>query len=199
MDLCFTKSFLKHILGKEITIPDLEDVDVDLGRNLRWILENEVEGLDLDFTYETEVFGERVTLELFEGGFDMIVTETNKKDYVKKICEVRMIKEIEKPMRAFLKGFRTIIPKDFVTHLSTSEMEIIIAGAPQIDLEDMKKHVRINGYNSSSQIIKWFWEILEEFKHEELAAFLYFVSGEIKIRSLNNNLYRKRKSSVWRV
>ena len=181
MDLCFTKSFLKHILGKEITISDLEDVDVDLGKNLRWILENDVEGLDLDFTHETEVFGERVTLELFEGGSDMIVTEVNKKDYVKKVCEARMTKEIEKPLRAFMKGFRSIIPKNFLTHLSTSELEIIIAGTPQIDLEDIKKHVQYNGYSSSNQIVKWFWEILEGFKHEELAAFLHFVSGEIKL------------------
>jgi len=180
MDLCFTKSFLKHILGKEIAISDLEDVDADLGKNLRWIIENDVEELNLDFTHETEVFGERVTLELFEGGLDIIVTEANKKDYVKKVCEARMTKEIERQLRAFMKGFRTIIPKNFLTPLSTSELEIIIAGTPEIDLEDMKKYVEYGGYNSSSQIIKWFWEILEEFKHEELAAFLYFVSGEIK-------------------
>ena len=184
MDLCFTKSFLKHILGKEIAISDLEDVDVDLGRNLRWILENDVEVLDLDFTHETEVFGERLTLELFEGGFDMIVTETNKKEYVKKVCEARMIKEIEKPIRAFLKGFRTIIPKNFLKHLSTSDLELIIAGTPEIDLEDMKSHFNYHDYSSSSQIVKWFWEILEEFRREELAAFLYFISGSMKNKIL---------------
>jgi len=88
-----------------------------------------------------------------------------------------MIKEIERSIRAFLKGFRTIIQKNFVTHLSTSDFEIIIAGASQIDLDDMKKHVEYNGYSSSNQIVKWLWEILEEFKHEELAAFLSFISG----------------------
>jgi len=177
MDLCFTKSFLKHILGKEITISDLEDVDPALGRNLRWILENDIEGLDLDFTYETEVFDKRVTLELFKGGPNMIVTENNKKEYVKKVCETRMIKEIEKPMRAFLKGFRTIIPKNLVTYLNASDLGLIIAGAPQIDLENMKKYAKYYGYTSSSQLVIWFWEILEGFKQEELAAFLYFISG----------------------
>ena len=158
-------------------ISDLEEVDADLGRNLRWILENEVEDLDLVFTHETEVLGERMTLELLEGGFDTILTETNKKDYVKKVCEERMTKEIEQSIKAFLKGFRLIIPRKFLSHLSTSELEILIAGASSIDLEDMKKHAVYNGYNASSQIEKWLWEILEEFKQEELAAFLFFVSG----------------------
>jgi len=179
MDLSFTKSFLKHIQGKEIAISDLEDVDADLGKNLRWILENDVEDLDLAFTHETEILGERVTLELLEGGFDTIVTETNKKDYVKRVCEARMTKEIEKPLKAFLKGFRRIIPRNYLSHLSTSDLEIIIAGAPEINLEDMKKYAEYSsGYNATSQIIKWLWEVLAEFKQEELAAFLYFVSGK---------------------
>ena len=93
----------------------------------------------------------------------MMVTEANKKEYVKKVCEARVIKEIEKLIRAFLK--------------STSDLEIIVAGKQEIDLENMKKYVKYIGKSSSSQIVKCMWEILEEFKQEELAAFLGFVFG----------------------
>lgn len=170
-------------IGKEITISDLEDVDADLGRNLQWVLENDVECLDLTFTHEVEFLDERFMLELQEGGFDIVVNESNKKEYVKKVCEVMMSQEIEKQLKAFLKGFRTILPRSCLSHFSTGELEIIVAGTPQIDFEEMKKHVQLSGYNNSNVMIKWLWEVLGEFNQEELAAFLYFVSGKKKIQN----------------
>ena len=77
--------------------------------------------------------GERVTIELEEGGYDTKITEENKKDYVKKVCEARMSKEIEKPIHAFLKGFKTILPKHCLSHLGISDLEIIIARSTQIN------------------------------------------------------------------
>lgn len=180
IDINFTKSFLKHIQGKEIAISDLEEIDAHLGKNLKWILENNIENLELNFTYEFEILGERITIELEEGGYDKIVTEENKKDYVKKVCEARMSKEIEKPIHAFLKGFKTILPKHCLSHLGISDLEIIIAGSPEIDLKDMKDNTNFHGFSNSGNIIKWFWEIMEEFTQEQLAAFLYFLSGSVK-------------------
>lgn len=126
-----------------------------------------------------EILGERVTLELKEGGFDIFVNEENKKEYVKKVSETRMTKEIEKQLKAFLKGFHLILPKDCLSHLSSGELELIIAGTPHIDLEEMKKYASISGHSQSSVHIKWLWEVLKEFNQEDLAAFLYFVSGSI--------------------
>jgi len=182
MDLNFTKSFLKHVIGKETAIADLEDFDADLAKNLQWMLENDVEDLCATFTYETEVFDDRITQELHEGGFDTDVTEDNKKDYIKRVCEAKMTKEIERPIQAFLKGFQSILPKDCLTHLSSSELELIIAGAPEIDLNDMKKHATYDGgYTQNTEVIKWLWEVLAEFNQDELAAFLFFVSGTLKV------------------
>jgi len=178
LDICFTKSFLKHILGKEIAISDLEDVDAALGKNLQWILNNEVDELYLTFTHEVEIFGDRIVEELQDGGFDTYLNESNKKDYVKKVSEARMTKEIEEQLKAFLKGFRLILPRKCLAHLGTGELEIIISGTPKIDLDDMKKHIVLQGYTKNSQIVKWFWEILDEFNQEEVAAFLYFASGQ---------------------
>jgi len=174
MDVNFTKSFLKHILGKEPAILDLEDYDADLAKNLQWMLENNVEDLSATFTYETEILDQRVTQELCEGGFEKDVTEENKKDYIKRVCEAKMTKEIQKQVQAFLKGFRTILPKDFLSHLSTSELELIVSGAPEIDLEDMKKYAKCH---VDTGIVNLLWEVLSEFNRDELAAFWYFVSG----------------------
>ena len=38
MQASFTRSFMKHLVGKPIMIKDLQDIDPDLARNLEWIL-----------------------------------------------------------------------------------------------------------------------------------------------------------------
>ena len=143
------------------------------------MLDNSVDDLYLTFTHEAEILNQRAVIELCEGGADIFIDDVNKKDYVKKVCEARMTKQIEAQTKAFLKGFYTILPHSFISHLSTSELEMIISGVPKIDLDEMKKHVELIGYTKTSPIIVWFWEVMEEFSQKELADFLYFVSGTL--------------------
>ena len=177
LDLNFTKPFLKHLIGKKITIADLEDIDADLGKNLQWMLHNHVEDLGLTFTYETQFLGERISIELQEGGSGIDVDEGNKKQYVKEVCETAMTKQINQQLQIFLKGFQRILPKGFLSFLSTAEFEIIISGSPTIDFEEMKKHAQYTDYDENSKTIIWLWEILGEFSQQNLATFYYFLSG----------------------
>jgi hypothetical protein len=50
MDSFFTRSFYKHITGTSLTYDDFEDIDPDYYKNLRWILDNDITGLDMNFT-----------------------------------------------------------------------------------------------------------------------------------------------------
>lgn len=141
------------------------------------MLENDVTDLDQNFTYETEILGEKVRKELIEGGYDITVTEDNKKEYVMMFCEALMIKEIGPQMESFLKGFRTILPARMLSHISPSDLGLLISGTPTIDLEDLKANSSFEGFSSNSKVVKWFWEILTEFTQEELASLMYFISG----------------------
>lgn len=93
--LQLTKSLLKHILKKDVYVQDLEDIDPELSKNLLWILENEVEGLDLDFTFTIKKFGMSKEIELKEDGANILVDESNKKEYVKLIARYKMMDEIK--------------------------------------------------------------------------------------------------------
>lgn len=39
LDVYFTRSFYKHILGVKVTYHDIEAVDPDYYKNLKWMLE----------------------------------------------------------------------------------------------------------------------------------------------------------------
>lgn len=48
----FTKSFYKHILGHPLSLYDFEDISNLLYKSYKYILDNDIDGLELnDFTY----------------------------------------------------------------------------------------------------------------------------------------------------
>ena len=165
------------ILERDLGLNDLEDIDSDLAKNLRWILHNSVEGLELYFTYETEILGEKMVKELTPHGSEVPVTDENKAEYVKSVCEEIMIKPLQEQIKAFLAGFNLILPLEFLDMFSPSELALLIAGVPTIDYNELKKNSKMIGFPAGSELVAWLWEILAEFSQKELAALIFFISG----------------------
>jgi len=81
-------------------------------RNLKWILENNIEEADLGLTFEADAdnFGMVEAVELVPNGRDVPVTEDNKREYVRLVMELKLQKSIGKQMEALLDGFHQIVP-----------------------------------------------------------------------------------------
>lgn len=172
-----TNSLIKHILGKSITYEDMEDLDPELWKNLKWMLDNDVGDLGTTFTYEVECLGQRIIKDLIPNGHNIYVDNSNKKEYVKKFCELKMKKESELQLEYFLRGFRSAIPISWIQIFSPSELELLISGPQIIDVKEMKKYAIYKGMAKDSDVAKWFWEVLEEFSQEEMSQFMYFLTG----------------------
>ncbi|KAF9619364.1 hypothetical protein IFM89_006551 [Coptis chinensis] len=55
LDIYFTRSFYKHILGAKVTYHDIEAVDPDYYKNLKWMLENDVSDIpNLTFSMDAD-------------------------------------------------------------------------------------------------------------------------------------------------
>ncbi|CAN0055567.1 unnamed protein product, partial [Sphacelaria rigidula] len=65
------------------------------------------------------------------------------------------------------------------------ELELLLCGIPEIDVSEWKRHTRYLGdYRRSAEehrVIKWFWEVLDEFSEEEKARFLQFCTGTSRL------------------
>lgn len=147
--------------------------------SIEWMLKNPIKDiLDLDYSYETEIFGDKYTLSVGEPGEqNQPVTDENKKDYVKKLIYHKLVKEIEEPVNAFKQGFRRFVNPEPLKIFTAAELDILIAGAPEIDFEDFKENTHYEGYSEDSEQIVWFWEIVEEYDQESLSALWFFASG----------------------
>lgn len=53
-------------------------------------------------------------------------------------------------MDAFLEGFYDIIPKQLISIFNEQELELLISGLPDIDIEDLKANTEYHKYTSKS-------------------------------------------------
>ncbi|VDB99942.1 unnamed protein product [Peniophora sp. CBMAI 1063] len=182
LDAYFIVSFYKMILKKKVTLSDLESVDAELHRGLTWMLENDITGvIDETFTTTEERFGELVTIDLKEGGSEIEVTEDNKKDYVDCVVEYRISKRVKEQFDAFMSGFSELIPQDLINVFDERELELLIGGMSEIDVDDWTKFTDYRGYEVNDEVIQWFWKCVRSWPPERKSRLLQFATGTSRI------------------
>jgi E3 ubiquitin-protein ligase HUWE1 len=182
LDAHFSRAVYRRMLGKSVSLKDMETLDLDYYRSLVWILENDITDVTFEtFSAEVEAFGVTETVDLVPGGRDIAVTEENKQEYVRLVVEHRLIKSVEAQLDAFLGGFHDIVPSELVSIFNEQELELLISGLPDIDVDDWKNTTEYHNYQSTSPQIQWFWRAVKSFDEEERAKLLQFVTGTSKV------------------
>ncbi|XP_034925181.1 E3 ubiquitin-protein ligase UPL1 isoform X3 [Populus alba] len=189
LDVYFTRSFYKHILGVKVTYHDIEAVDPDYYKNLKWMLENDVSYVpDLTFSMDADeekhILYEKTQVtdyELKPGGRNIRVTEETKHEYVDLVADHILTNAIRPQITSFLDGFNELVPRELISIFNDKELELLISGLPEIDLDDLKANTEYTGYTSASSVIQWFWEVVKGFNKEDMARLLQFVTGTSKV------------------
>jgi len=73
------------------------------------------------------------------------------------------------------------VPPELISIFDASELELLISGLPDIDLDDLRANTEYHGYKSTDPVISWMWSVLRSFNKEEKALFLQFVTGTSKV------------------
>ena len=86
----------------------------------------------------------------------------------------------------------TLLPKYDYTRVALDQsfkyFSWFSGGLGHIDIEDWKCHTRLKHCNPETQIVRWFWEILDEYSEEMRARLLQFVTGSSRVRKLFSTL-----------
>lgn len=107
-------------------------------------------GYDLTFSTEVQEFGVTEARELKPNGSNITVTEENKMEYIRLVCQMKMTGAIRKQLNAFLEGFYDIIPKRLISIFNEQELELLISGLPNIDIDDLKANSEYHKYQPTS-------------------------------------------------
>ncbi|GMM54593.1 NEDD4 family E3 ubiquitin-protein ligase [Maudiozyma humilis] len=182
LDAFFVGALYKMMLRKKVMLQDMEGVDAEVYNSLNWMLKNSIDGvLDLTFSADDERFGEVVAVDLKPDGKDIEVTDENKKEYVELFSQWKIVDRVQEQFKAFMDGFNELIPEDLVTVFDERELELLIGGIAEIDIEDWKKHTDYRGYQESDEPIQWFWKTVSEWDNEQRARLLQFTTGTSRI------------------
>ncbi|KAL9426451.1 hypothetical protein AB3S75_033269 [Citrus x aurantiifolia] len=221
LDLPFSKAFYKLILGKELSLYDIQSFDRELGRTLlefeaiayrkkhlestseersTFGLEScfrntRVEDLCLDFTlpgYPDYV--------LTFGPDHKMVNMNNLEDYAELVVDATIHTGIFRQMEAFKSGFCQVFPIEHLKIFTEEELERLFCGERDfLAFNDLLDHIKFDhGYTASSPPILNLLEIIREFDYDQRRAFLQFVTGAPRLppgglASLNPKLTIVRK------
>lgn len=182
LDAFFVVSIYKMILKKKTTLADMESIDIEYWRSLEWMINNDIEDvLDLDFSVEEDRFGEKVQIDLIPNGSTIPVTNENKKEYVELVTQWKINNRIKDQFTAFFEGFHQLIPDDLIVVFDERELELLIGGIAEIDVDDWKKHTDYRGYTEQDEVIQWFWKCVRTFDNEKKSRLLQFTTGTSRI------------------
>lgn len=105
LDCHFSRAVYKRILGRNVSIKDMETLDLDYYKSLLWMLENDITDIITEtFSVETDDFGEKQVIDLKEDGRNIPVTQENKEEYVQRVVDYRLVQSVKEQLDNFLKG-----------------------------------------------------------------------------------------------
>ncbi|XP_064630554.1 probable E3 ubiquitin-protein ligase HECTD2 isoform X2 [Lineus longissimus] len=167
-----------------VTLDDLEEVLPDLVKGLRDLLayEGDVED-DFGLTFQISIteYGNSKTHVLKPGGETINVTNKNRREYVNLYSDWLLNKSVYPQFQAFYHGFHSVCASNALIMLRPEEVETLVCGCPNLDLDDLRKVTQYDGYTVNDSLIKHFWEICLAFPVELQKKLLLFTTGSDRV------------------
>lgn len=191
LPLCLSSVICKFMLGVSISSEDVQQLDQDFYQyrilpicKPGGLAELEA-ALGEDLTFMSAATELRESQELLEGGATMKVTEDNKMQYIKLLCEYHLCGDMRQQINVFLKGFWDIYPPQALESagLTPRELSLLISGFPDVDVADWRQHTS-NSWSGSDDhiiVIEWYWEVVKELSREDRANLLHFITGSSRL------------------
>ena len=143
-----------------------------LGRIMGMALRTGVKlALDLPSLFWKPLVGEEVTKEDLEA--------VDKSVDGQSLLKIQPINQI----KAVARGLVAIVPPQLLWILNWSELEMLICGTPEIDIELLKRHTEYSGMAKEDPRIAFFWKCLESYSNDERRRFIKFAWGQKRIPS----------------
>lgn len=99
-------------------------------------------------------------------------------------------------MKWLKEGIEAILDLNILSMLNWEEIEKRACGG-DIEVDILKSITEYRNENEESQVIKWFWQMFEEFTQEERKMYLKFVWGRSKIPQDTTNLAYRHCISLY--
>ena len=143
LDIPIMSACYKLLLGEKPNFEDLEMWQPQVAQSFKFMLEYDKaepleEILARTFTYDSEIFGEKITEELKEGGKDILVTKENRQEFVNLYIEFLFEIQCKVQIESFKKGFFRLFDRHMLHNLySPEELEQFVCGCKNLDFRQL--------------------------------------------------------------
>lgn len=200
LDWHFPPIFWKQLLELPVSQLDFEGLDAysyqiikDLEKHGAKLSPEEFE-MVVEETFTTRL-SDGSLVDLVPGGATKAVTHANHKEFLAKMLESRL-KETSKQMDWLREGVAHVIDPQVLSFLAWDDVELRACGPKDIDIDALKK-ITTSNVGDDHRVLKWFWEIFEEWTQEQRRKYLKFVWGRSKIPSDTSGLRYKHQVEVY--
>ncbi|KAJ3092232.1 putative E3 ubiquitin-protein ligase HTD2 [Quaeritorhiza haematococci] len=185
LDVNFPLALYKKLLGYEVTLEDLKELDPQLGKGLEQLLnfDGDVEEA-YQRTFQLEYvtpLGETQTFDLLPDGANIKVNERNRNDFVDLYVDFVLNVSVERPFRSFMEGFDSVMAGTALQLFRPEEVQELIIGSPTLDFEALEKVTQYDGFDKDSPVIRNFWKIVHEMSEDQKKKLLIFTTGSDRV------------------
>lgn len=182
IDLPFPLALYKKLLKEPVTLNDLKDLSPTMANSLKSILEYDQPDLEeafgINFEITRDAFGEQSVVQLKPNGDCTPVTQENKKEYVDLYVDYILNKAVFSQYEPFYHGFMKVCGGRVLQLFHSHELMAVVVGNENYDWHALEESAEYkNGYSSSDQTIRWFWEVIHEMSLEDKKKFLLYLTG----------------------
>jgi E3 ubiquitin-protein ligase NEDD4 len=82
---------------------------------------------------------------------------------------------------AFMEGLLELVPSELINVFDERELELLIGGMSEIDMDDWTKFTDYRGYEKTDQVIEWFWQCIRSWPAERKSRLLQFTTGTSRV------------------
>mmetsp|Transcript_7887 Transcript_7887/g.7758 ORF Transcript_7887/g.7758 Transcript_7887/m.7758 type:complete len:270 (-) Transcript_7887:37-846(-) len=188
LNLSLPPLFWKRLFMDPLSIKDLRGSDVCIVQILEILRnpsDNQLTPDNFAYAYDEKFTTKDSSgreVELIPDGKEKQVTFHNAGEYADLIEKYRL-NENPKAYEAIRNGISAVVPIDYLNLFSWKQIEILVCGAANIDIEILKANTDYEGCTATDPHILLFWESLTEMIPKERTLFLKFVWGRSKLPS----------------
>jgi hypothetical protein len=132
------------------------------------------------------------TVDVIPGGSGIPVTFSNRLKYCEAVAHYRL-HEFDTQIAALRRGIGHIVPLRVLSLFTWQELEYLVSGRPEIDVEVLKRFTGYEGYTATDKTIKLFWKVFESFTDDERSRYVRFAWGRSRLPSASGHWSSRHK------
>jgi hypothetical protein len=163
------RSYYARLLDRDVTVEMIAEFDSSLANSLR-------HARDCGDT-EIVLYG----VPIADSGFEDVVTVENRHVQLQAALNNVGVNRQTERFETLYHGFHEILPIDILGGFTEEDLDNFIFGNPIINVDDLRNHITLRGYDQDSEQIGWLFNVLEGLSQEELREFVRFVTSNTQL------------------